>query len=96
MARFAPTPPIKINRLTLLIYRLQAYLLAIHIRTNSRFKSQGRIHGYPSRVRVGRGRIWGHFIIWARAMRPKTAKTLNKVCWTNGPTDGPTDRQSGL
>ena len=38
-------------------------------------KEQGRIHGYPSRVRVGRGYIWGHFIIWAGTVRPKTAKT---------------------
>ena len=35
---------------------------------------QGRIHGYPSRVRVGRGHIWGYLIIWAGAVRPKTAK----------------------
>ena len=26
---------------------------------------QGRIHGYRSRVQVGRGHIWGHSIIWA-------------------------------
>ena len=41
-------------------------------------KKQGRIHGYPSRVRVGRGCIWGHSIIWAGAVRPKTAKTQKK------------------
>ena len=26
---------------------------------------QGRIHGYPSRMRVGRGCIWGYLINWA-------------------------------
>ena len=39
---------------------------------------QGWIHGYPSRVRVGRGHIWGHSIIWAGAVRPKTTKTQKK------------------
>ena len=39
---------------------------------------QGRIHGYPSRVQVGRGHIWGYFIIWAGAVRPKNAKTQKK------------------
>ena len=56
---------------------------------------QGRIYGYPSRVRAGRGRILGHSIIWARAVRPKTAKTQKKVkC--DGQINGPTDRQSGV
>ena len=32
-------------------------------------KEQGRIHGYHSRVRVGRGRYWGHQIIWAGAVK---------------------------
>ena len=32
---------------------------------------QGRIHGYRSRVRVGRGHIWGHQTIWAGAVRSK-------------------------
>ena len=39
---------------------------------------QGRIHGYPSRVRVGRGPNRGHFIIWAGAVRPETSKTQKK------------------
>ena len=59
------------------------------------YKEEGRIHGYPSRVRVGRGRIGGHWIIWAGAVRPKTAKTKKKVkCdgLTDGPTDGLTDK----
>ena len=38
------------------------------------FRKQGRIHGYPSCVRVGSGHIGGHLIIWAGAVRPKTAK----------------------
>ena len=58
---------------------------------------QGLIQGYPSRVRVGRGCVWGHFIIWAGAVRPETAKNkkskgwqTNK--WTNRRTYGPTKR----
>ena len=35
---------------------------------------QGWIHGYPSRVRVGRGHIRGHQIIWAGAVRSKNKK----------------------
>ena len=34
------------------------------------YKEQGRIHGYPSRVRVGRSCIGSHLIIWAGAVRP--------------------------
>ena len=41
-------------------------------------EKQGRIHGYPSRVRVGRGPICGHSIIWVGTVRPKTAKTQKK------------------
>ena len=53
-------------------------------------KKQGRIHGYPSRVQVGRGHNWGHQIIWAGAVKPKIPKTQKKVkC--DGPTDGRTD-----
>ena len=56
---------------------------------------QGWIHGYPSRVRVSRGRIWGHLITWAGAVWPKTAKTKKRKVWrtdqwTDGRTDGPT------
>ena len=40
---------------------------------------QGWIHSYPSRVRVGRGCIWGHLITWAGAVRPMTAKKQKKV-----------------
>ena len=46
-------------------------------RKKERWK-QGRIHGYLSRVRVGRGGFWGHFIIWAGAVGPKTTKTQKK------------------
>ena len=46
-------------------------------------KKQGRIHGYLSRVRVGRGRIWGHFIIMGGALRPETAKNRNKFSVTD-------------
>ena len=40
-------------------------------------EEQGRIHGYPSRVRVGRGCIC-HFIIRAGAVRQQTAKKRKK------------------
>ena len=56
-------------------------------------QEQGRIHGYPSRVRVGRGCIWGHLITWAGAVRPKTTKTQKSKVWrTDGRTDQRTDR----
>ena len=35
---------------------------------------RGRKQGYPSRVGAGKGHILGHSIIWAGAVRPKTAK----------------------
>ena len=42
-------------------------------------KKQGRIHGYPSRVPVGRCSAGeGHWSIWAGAMGPKSSKTLKK------------------
>ena len=54
---------------------------------NWRYLKQGRIHGYPSRVRVGRGHIRDHSIIWAGAVRPKNKKKTKKV-----KCDGPMDR----
>ena len=48
-------------------------------RVHQKFETkQGRRNGYPSRVRVGRGCIWGHIIIWAEAVRQKTAKNKKK------------------
>ena len=41
-------------------------------------KKQGQLHGYPSCMRVGRGRNWGHQIIWAGAVKPKISKTKKK------------------
>ena len=41
-------------------------------------EEQGRIHGYSSCMRVGRGRNWGHQIIWAGAVKPKIPKTQKK------------------
>ena len=35
--------------------------------------------GYPSRLQVDRGRICGHLIIWAGAVRQKTTKTNKKL-----------------
>jgi len=42
-------------------------------------EKQGRIHGYPSRVRVGRGSDReGHWGIWAGAVSSKRSKTPKK------------------
>ena len=57
-------------------------------------KKQGRIHGYPSRVRVGRGCVWGHFIILARAVSPMTAKKKNKQKTKKVKCDRPTDQRT--
>ena len=51
---------------------------------------QGRIHGYSSRVRVGRGSDGGesHWGIWAGAVSPKRLKTPKKSkIGTNQQTD---------
>ena len=57
---------------------------------------QGRIHGYRSRVQVGRGYIWGHGPFrqeqWAK--KNKIIKKVNCDRPTNPPTDHPTDRQT--
>ena len=50
---------------------------------------QGRIHGYRSRVRVGRGHIWGHQTIWAGAVRSENKIHKKSKMW---PTDQPTDK----
>ena len=58
-------------------------------------QEQGRIHGYPSRVRVGRSSSGeGHWGIWAGAVRSKTEKVKRGL--TDQPTDRPTDRPSGV
>ena len=48
--------------------------------------NQRRIHGKPSRMRVGRGCICGDLIIWAGGVRPKTAKTPPKKSVTDWST----------
>ena len=65
-----------------------------HTLEDSIEQKQGRIHGYPSHMRVGRGNILGHLITWAGAVKPKTAKKTkqNKKVKCDGPTDGPTKR----
>ena len=87
------------NQLTNTVFTLKMQKLGKVVRLSLTVK-QGRIHGYPSCVRVGRGCIWGYLITWAGAVRPKTAKTQSKVWWTDGGTnrrtDGWTDRQSGV
>ena len=48
----------------------------------------GRIHGYPSRVRVGRGSDGeGHWSIWAGAMSSKRSKTPKGKMGIDRPTD---------
>ena len=54
---------------------------------------QGRIHGYPSCVRVGRGCFWGHPIIWAGAVGQGPQKK-SKVWRTDGLTVGRTNRRT--
>ena len=64
-----------------------------------RNEKQGRKHGYPSRVRVGRGHNWGHSTFgqeqWGqKPQKPKKSKKWWTDGWTNGRidqwTDGPT------
>ena len=54
---------------------------------------QGRIHGYRSRVQVGRGQIWGHQTIWAGAVRSEyKIHKKSKIRPTNRQTDRWTKR----
>ena len=41
-------------------------------------QEQGRIHGYPSRMRVGRGHNWGKWNIWEGAIRLNVPLTPKK------------------
>ena len=51
-----------------------------------------QIHGYPSRVQVGRGSDGeGHWGIWAGAVSLKRSKTPKTKMGTDRPTDRPTD-----
>ena len=55
---------------------------------------QGRIHGYPSCVQVGRGSDEiDQPSSWAGAVTPKPPVNTKKAKH-DGPTDGPTDRQA--
>ena len=57
---------------------------------------QGRIHGYPIRVRVSRSSAGeGHQSIWAGAVGSKSSK-MPKKSKGDRPTNGPTDRHSGV
>ena len=47
------------------------YVLLWNTLSKLNIKEQGQIHGYRSCMRVGRGHIWGHQIIWAGAVRSK-------------------------
>ena len=66
-----------IGKTTVAIMEITLYLNR-RVEGLHRIKKQGWIHGYPGRIEVSRGRIWGHFIIWAGAVRSKTAKTKKK------------------
>ena len=51
------------------------FLFSIYIYKGEHCKKQGRIHGYPSRVRVVRGSDReGHRAIWVGAVSSKTPK----------------------
>ena len=65
---------------------------------NNQKNDFGFLGNKQGRVQVGRGHIWGHLIIWAGAVRPKTAKIKKSVMdgrtdrRTDQRTDGPTKR----
>ena len=49
------------------------------VKVKKRKEEQGQIHGYPSRVRVGRSSAGeGHQGTWAGAVSSKSSKTPNK------------------
>ena len=51
-------------------------------------KKQGRIHGYPSRERVGRSSAGeGYWVIWAGAIKLKNAEKVKR-----GPINRPTNQ----
>ena len=66
-----------IGCLTCLIY-LASPIRSSHeipfVPVNTKTRPDTRLPHGPSRVRVGRGCFLGHLIIWAGAVRPKTAK----------------------
>ena len=64
-----------------------AYRVFLPTYINTHNSSQYDLPYYPSRVQVDRGRICGHLIIWAGAVRPKTTKT-NKKLMGDRPTEG--------
>ena len=47
------------------------FMQAVKLKTFIK-KEQGRIHRYPSHVRVGRGHIWDHDSIWEEQYSQKT------------------------
>ena len=54
------------------VFGTYQFLVADSLLDNSgKIKKQGRIHGYQSCVRVGRGNISGHQTIWAGAVTSK-------------------------
>ena len=91
--KFIPKKEITFSHLNITRhYRNASFIICLQSEQN--VHQQGRIHGYPSRLRVGRGCIWGHLIIWEGAVRPKTTKKnkKSKVWRTDGWTVGPTKR----
>ena len=61
-----PCPPIRNDVATPRHQFFYFFLLCLIIFLRWTFENQGWIHGYPSRVRVGRGCIWGHFNGWSK------------------------------
>ena len=77
----SPLPSASLNGVLLKRWRrfLNSKYPFVFTPNNGLFLSVLLLHGYPSRVRVGRGCVWGHLIIWAGAVRPKTAVTQKSV-----------------
>ena len=74
-----------------------AQLLALRSLINKILKKQGRVHGYPSRVRVGRGSDENNNHVLGKEQYCKTApKRGEKKVKCDGQTDGRTDGQRGM
>ena len=71
------------------LYNMQMRLNLTLWKLKCKLMEQGRIHGYQSRVRVGRGHIRGHQTIWAGALRSKKLNHKKSKVWL---TDQWTDK----
>ena len=93
--QIGPSFPVNTFSILLILSQVTGVVTLLKsLRTKHFHSKQGRIHSYPSGMRVGRGFFCGHLIIWAGAVKPKTVKKnkKNNVWWTEQQTDGPTKR----